>query len=129
MPFVTLYLPKGCDDKSLEKSMKEITAAGADILENTLPRMVRVTVFESDPERVYEGGTHVDELHPVVLFRIGPGRSGKAKDEFMNQIAQILHTNLHCKKENVRAYVLDNEEGHHFCIGGKPKDFTKEVKK
>lgn len=128
MPFVTLYLPKGCDNQALEKSMREITAAGADTLENTLPRMVRVPVFEADPARVYEGGAHTDTLHPVVLFRIGPGRSGEAKDSFMNQIAEILHNNLNCPKENVRAYVMDNEEGHHFCIGGKPKDFTKKVK-
>lgn len=129
MPFVTLYLPKGCDDRALEKSMREITAAGADTLENTLTRMVRVTVFESEPERVYQGGKQAEGLHPVVLFRIGPGRSAAAKDSFMDQIAQILHENLRCPKENVRAYILDNEEGHHFCIGGKPKDFTKEVKK
>lgn len=129
MPFVTLHLPKGCKDAALEKSMREITAAGADILENTLPRMIRVTVFESEPERVYQGGRHADGLYPVVLFRIGPGRSPAAKDAFMDQIAQILHENLHCPKENVRAYIMDNEEGHHFCIGGKPKDFTKEVKK
>ena len=62
MPFVTLYLTKGCNNKALEKSMREITAAGADTLENTLTRMVRVTVFESEPERVYEGGRHVEEL-------------------------------------------------------------------
>ena len=129
MPFVTLYLPKGCNNKALEKSMREITAAGADTMENTLTRMVRVTVFEAEPERIYEGGRHVKELYPVVLFRIGPGRSPEAKDSFMDQIAQILHENLKCPKENVRGYVLDNEEGHHFCIGGKPKDFTKEVKK
>ena len=128
MPFVTMYVPKGLDDKALEKSMREITDAGEEILENTLKRMVRVTVFESEPERVYEGGEHSDELCPVVLFRIGPGRSGEAKDQFMNRIAEILHENLKCQKANVRGYVLDNEEGHHFTLGGKPKDFTKKVK-
>ena len=129
MPFVTLYLPKGCSNKALEKSMREITVAGEKTLENTLMRMVRVTVFESEPERVYEGGRHTDGLYPVVLFRIGPGRSPEAKDSFMDQIAQILHENLNCPKEHVRGYVLDNLVGLHFCIGGKPKDFTKEVKK
>jgi hypothetical protein len=29
MPFITLYLPRGCDDGALETSMREITAAGA----------------------------------------------------------------------------------------------------
>jgi len=128
MPFVTLYLPRGCDDAAIEKSMREITAAGADTLENTLERMVRVTVFESDPERVYQGGEQAKDLMPTVLFRVGPGRSAAAKDFFMNQIAEILHNNLNCPKDSVRSYVMDNEEGHHFCIGGKAKDFTKKVK-
>lgn len=128
MPFVTLYLPHGCDDAMLEKSMRQITSAGAEILENTLARMVRVTVLEADPERIYEGGVPAKELCPVVLFRVGPGRSGDAKNAFMARIADILQTNLRCSKENVRAYILDNEEGHHFCIGGKHKDFSKKVK-
>lgn len=128
MPFVTLYLPRGCDDAAIEKSMREITAAGANTLENTLERMVRVTVLEADPERVYQGGVTAADLKPTVLFRVGPGRSAEAKDSFMNQIAEILSGNLRCPKEAVRAYVMDNEEGHHFCIGGKHKDFTKKVK-
>lgn len=128
MPFITLYLPRGCDDGALETSMREITAAGADLLENTLERMIRVTVFEADPERVYQGGAHTEPLKPTVLFRVGPGRSAEAKDAFMAQIAEILSRNLGCPKENVRSYVLDNEEGHHFCIGGKHKDFSKKVK-
>lgn len=128
MPFVTLYLPRGCDDAAIEKSMREITAAGANTLENTLERMVRVTVFEADPARVYQGGTQATGLKPTVLFRIGPGRSPEAKDSFMNQIAEILSSNLRCPKEEVRGYVMDNEKGHHFCIGGKHKDFTKKVK-
>lgn len=109
MPFITLYLPRGCDDGALETSMREITAAGAELLENTLERMIRVTVLEADPERVYQGGAQAEKLAPTVLFRVGPGRSAGAK-------------------EDVRAYVLDNEEGHHFCIGGKHKDFSKKVK-
>lgn len=128
MPFITMYVPKGCNDQALEKSMREITAAGADILENTLPRMIRVTVFEADPDRVYEGGEKSDELRPFVLFRIGPGRSAQAKDMFMKQIAEILHHNLGCPISNVRSVVMDNEEGHHFTIGGKAKDFSKKVK-
>lgn len=128
MPFITLYLPKGCDDAALEKSMREITTVGADLLENTLERMIRVTVFEANPERVYENGVQTDKLIPTVLFRVGPGRSDEAKNEFMRQIAEILNRNLGCAKEDVRAYIMDNQEGHHFCIGGKPKDFSKKVK-
>lgn len=128
MPFITLYVPRGCDDGALEQSMREITAAGADLLENTLERMIRVTVLEADPDRVYQGGKKAQGLTPTVLFRVGPGRSAGAKDAFMAQIAAILSRNLGCPREDVRAYVLDNEEGHHFCIGGKHKDFSKKVK-
>lgn len=128
MPFVTLYLPRGCNNEAVEKSMREITTAGANTLENTLERMVRVTTFEADPERIYEGGEQISDLRPFVLFRIGPGRSAAAKNSFMNQIAEILNRNLGCPKSSVRAYVMDNEKGHHFCIGGKAKDFTKKVK-
>lgn len=128
MPFITLYLPRGCGDAALETSMREITAAGADLLENTLERMIRVTVLECDPPRAYHGGVPAQQLEPTVLFRVGPGRSAQAKDAFMDQIAGILSRNLGCRREDVRGYVFDNEEGHHFCIGGKPKDFTKKVK-
>jgi len=128
MPFITLYLPRGCDDGALETSMREITAAGANLLENTLERMIRVTVLEADPQRVYSGGKQADRLTPTVLFRVGPGRSAQAKDAFMDQIADILSKNLGCDKQDVRSYVMDNEEGHHFCIGGKHKDFSKKVK-
>ena len=129
MPFVTLYVPHGLDDAKLEKCMREITDAGANTLENTLTRLIRVTVFEADQERIYNGGEHTDGINPVVTFRIGPGRSAEAKDSFMAQIADILHDNLGCPKETIREYVLDNNgPEHHFCIGGKPKDFTKKVK-
>ena len=128
MPFVTLYLRKGSDDAALERSMREITLAGANTLENTLERMIRVSVYEAEPERVYCGGVPTQQLQPTVLFRIGPGRSAEAKASFMEQIAEILSRNLDCRKEDVRGYVMDNEEGHHFCIGGKHKDFTQKVK-
>jgi len=127
MAFVSIYVPRGLDDAALEQSMKEISKAGAETLENTLLRMIRVTVFESDPERIYEGGEKAERLCPVVFFRIGPGRSPEAKDSFMRQIAQILSRNLGCPVENIREFIHDNEEGHHFCIGGKAKDFTKKV--
>ena len=63
-----------------------------------------------------------------MLFRIGPGRSAGAKDRFIKRIAEILQTNLGCDPQKIRGYVLDNEDGYHFCIGGKPKDFGKKVK-
>lgn len=128
MPFVTMYMPYGLNDQAMEKCLREITAAGDAILENTLARMIRVTVFESRPECVYEGGQRVTELKPVVVCKIGPGRSQGAKDAFVDRISEILHQNLGCRKEDVRAFVEDNEEGHHFMLGGKPKDFTVKVK-
>ena len=36
MPFYRVYMPRGLDDKAMEKSLREINAATADILENTL---------------------------------------------------------------------------------------------
>ena len=128
MPFVTLYLKKGSSDDSLKKCMYEITKAGANTLENTLERMIRVTIIESDECRTYNGGKITQQLQPSVIFRIGPGRSPEAKLSFMNQIADILSSNLNCCKDDVRGYILDNVEGHHFCIGGKHKDFSKKVK-
>ena len=32
MPFITLYMQRGCKDADIEKSMKEITEAGEEIL-------------------------------------------------------------------------------------------------
>jgi phenylpyruvate tautomerase PptA (4-oxalocrotonate tautomerase family) len=128
VPFVTIYMQNGCADQPIETCMKQITAAGEEILENTLQRMVRVTVFETEPERVYQAGEKAEQLAPTVLFRVGPGRSAAAKDAFMKRICDILHENLGCDRQAVRSYVMDNEEGHHFCIGGKHKDFGKKVK-
>ena len=50
------------------------------------------------------------------------------QDSYDNRQNYRHSRNLGCAKEDVRAYVLDNEEGHHFCIGGKHKDFSKKVK-
>lgn len=128
MPFYRMYVPKGQDDKAIEKSLKEITAATADCLENTLPRMVRIGVYESDPEKIYQGGKALDRLAPTLIFNVGPGRSLEAKNALMEKIATILSTNLGCKKEDVRCHLLDNPDGHHIMIDGKPKDFSKKVK-
>lgn len=129
MPFVTIYLRKGCEDAAVEACMREISEAGASILENTLLRMLRVSVYDIPGSRIYEGGRLVeeDDLAPTVLFDIGPGRSDEAKHAFMAQIAQILHKHLGVPRERVRAYVKDNEHPENFCIDGKLKDFSKKV--
>ncbi len=128
MPFLTIYLREGCDDASIETCMREITAAGADTLENTLTRMIRITVKEAKANRVYENGICRDAITPTVVFNIGPGRSDEAKNSFMNQIADILHKNLGCPKESVRGYIMEAGNPNNFCIGGKLKDFSKKVK-
>ncbi len=127
MPFITLYLKEGCSDASIEKCLKEITAAGAETLENTLPRMIRIKVYDAPKARVYSGGAVTEKTNPTVVFNIGPGRSEEAKNKFMAKIADILHENLGCPKEDVRAFIYDNANPNNFCIGGKPKDFTKKV--
>ena len=130
MPFVTLYLRSGCDDSAVETCMREISQAGAEIMENTLLRMVRVSVYDIPGNRIYEGGKLVgeDDLAPTVVFDIGPGRSDEAKTRFMDRIADILHENLGVDNRRVRAYVRDNTRPENFCIDGKQKDFSKKVK-
>lgn len=128
MPFYRMYMPKGMDDRAVEKSLREITSATADILENTLPRMVRIGIYESDPEKIYEGGKSMTHLAPTVVFNCGPGRTLEAKHTLMNRVAEILSENLGCDKQDVRCHLLDSWEGHHLMIDGKPKDFSKKVK-
>ena len=130
MPFITLYIKKGCDDAAIEACMREISQAGADIMENTLLRMVRVSVYDIPANRIYEGGRLVAEhdLAPTVFFDIGPGRSDQAKNAFMAKISEIFHRNLGVPVERIRAYVKDNEHPENFCIDGKLKDFSKKVK-
>lgn len=127
MPFYRMYLPSGLNDRAVEKSLQEITTATADTLENTLPRMVRIGIYESEPEKIYKGGKTVDRLTPTVIFNCGPGRSLSAKHILMEKVAAILSDNLGCEKENVRCHLLDNWDGHHLMIDGKPKDFSKKV--
>lgn len=67
-----MSMPKGLDDLAVEKSLREITAATADIL---APLMVRIGIYESDPEKIYEGGKCRGHLPPTVVFNCGPGRS------------------------------------------------------
>ncbi len=128
MPYLYLFMPKGCDDRAVEKSMREISEAAADNLENTLLRMVRVAIYESEPEKIYEGGKRVTRLCPAVVFRVGPGRSTEAKERVVEAVTESLHRNLGCAREDVRCYILDNDEGHNISIGGVPKDFSVKVK-
>jgi phenylpyruvate tautomerase PptA (4-oxalocrotonate tautomerase family) len=127
LPSIQIRMRKGCDDASIEKSMMEITSAAANTLENTLTRMVRISIFESEKDVVFQGGKLIDSAAPTVTFGIGPGRSKEAIVSFTSQIAVILHNNLACPKEDVRVYV-EYGPADHFAIGGKLKDFSKKVK-
>ena len=59
-----MSMPTGLDDLAVEKSLREITAATADIL---APLMVRIGIYESDPEKIYEGGKCRGRLPPPQL--------------------------------------------------------------
>ena len=128
MPNISLYIREGCGDAAIEACMREITAAAENTLEKTLVRMVRISVREAKTTRTYEGGTVKDAINPTVIFNVGPGRSDGAIDSFMQQITEILHRNLGCAKEEVRGYILQPGKPENFCIGGKVKDYTAEVK-
>jgi len=127
MPTVDITLRKGCSDDALEKSMKEISAAAEEILENTLVRMIRVSIYEADDDMILQGEKEVKGIFPTVVFTIGPGRSDEARRKFGKRITEILVKNLGCPPEEIRIYLLSSV-GNHFAIGGKVKDFSKKVK-
>lgn len=64
-----MSMPKGLDDLAVEKSLREITAATADIL---APLMVRIGIYGSDPEKIYEGGKCRGRLPPHSCLQLRP---------------------------------------------------------
>ena len=125
MPTIDITMRKGCSDQAIENCLLQSPQAAEDILENTKKRMLRVSVFEAEPEMNFENGEAVeDKINPSVVFTIGPGRSTEAKQKFAAKVTEILSENLGCKKEEVRIYILSSE-GNHFAIGGRPKVFQK----
>lgn len=117
MPTIDITMRKGCSDQAIENCLLQIPQAAEDILENTKKRMLRVSVFEAEPEMNFENGEAVvDKINPSVVFTIGPGRSTEAKQKFATKVTEILSENLGCKKEEVRIYILSSE-GNHFAIG------------
>ena len=80
MPTIDITMRKGCSDQAIENCLLQIPQAAEDILENTKKRMLRVSVFEAEPERNFENGEAVgDKINPSVVFTIGPGRSTEAE--------------------------------------------------
>lgn len=124
MPTIDITLRKGCSDEAIEKCLLQIPRAAEDILENTKTRMLRVSVFEAEPEMILQDRKMADGIFPTVVFTIGPGRSEEAKKKFAQKITDILVENLKCRQEEVRVYTLSSA-GNHFAIGGKPKVFPK----
>lgn len=127
MPIVNLTVRKGCSDAALANCMKSLTSAIASNLENTLPRMVRVTVTEVEENRVISGSKEVTNCLPTAIFQLGPGRSDAAIHQCMLDMAEAIHTTLEVSLEDVRIYIA-HVEGDHFAIGGKVKDFEKKVR-
>ena len=82
MPTIDITMRKGCSDQAIENCLLQIPQAAEDILENTKKRMLRVSVFEAEPEMNFENGEAVeDKINPSVVFTIGPGRSTEAKQK------------------------------------------------
>ena len=50
MPTIDITMRKGCSDQAIENCLLQIPKAAEDILENTKKRMLRVSVFEAEPE-------------------------------------------------------------------------------
>ncbi len=125
MPTIDITMRKGCSDEAIEKCLLQIPRAAEEILENTKARMLRVSVFEAEPEMILQDRETADGIFPTVVFTIGPGRSEEAKKKFAQKITDILVENLECTREEVRVYTLSSA-GNHFAIGGKPKVFAKQ---
>ena len=126
MPIVELSIKKGCKDEDISNCMKAITDAIASNLENTLPRMVRVTVTEMEEKYIYQGLDHPVGIAPTAIFQLGPGRSDEMIAKSLKEIAQAIHTHLHEPLDQIRVY-LNLIPGDTFSIGGKIKDFNKKV--
>ena len=126
MPIVNLTVKKGCSDAALADCMKALTDAIASNLENTLPRMIRVSVTEVPDNRVVQGEQKVEHCIPTAVFQLGPGRSDVAIEKCMQAMVNAIHLTLDVPKDDVRVYITA-VEGDHFAIGGKAKDFSIKV--
>lgn len=126
MPIVNITMKKGCSDSAIEKCMEAVAEAIYSNLENTLPRMVRITVNETPGIFIRDGDSIPDHCAPTVTLALGPGRSEEAIGKCMAGVVEAVHKELDVPKEKVRFYILfDNP--NNFSIGGKLKDFGKKV--
>ena len=65
MPTIDITMRKGCSDQAIENCLLQIPQAAEDILENTKKRMLRVSVFEAEPEMNFENGEAVEKIHII----------------------------------------------------------------
>jgi phenylpyruvate tautomerase PptA (4-oxalocrotonate tautomerase family) len=122
MPLVNLYIKKGCTEDEINQSLKGITGAIATTLENTKPRMVRITVTEVGENEFIQGSSSGSSCMPTVILTVGPGRSSNAINKCVREICSSLSSVLRIDTNDVRVYFTP-VLGDHFSIGGKAKKF------
>ena len=123
MPFIDMYVKQGLSDLQIRKTVESVTAAVAGNLENTLPRMVRISVYELPENCCYAQG----ERAPSLKLQLGPGRSDEAVARCIEAVVSAVHESMDIPKEEVRFYV-ERVPGENFAIGGKLKNFNEKVK-
>lgn len=126
MPFVNLYVRQGISSAQTRQLVSDVTAAIADNLENTLPRMVRISIYEIPSPYMRDGAGQPETPAPTLVLQLGPGRSDEAVDRCLTAVVEAVHQALDTPKESVRFYV-ERVPGENFAIGGKLKDFQKKV--
>ena len=126
MPFINLYVKQGLSDCELRQITKSVTEAVATNLENTLPRMVRVCIYEIPAKYFYAAPRSESTRAPTLTLQLGPGRSDEAIVKCVNAVVDAVHKSLSIPREEVRFYV-ERVPGENFAIGGKLKDFSKKV--
>lgn len=117
MPSIQIMMNQGCPEERIEKLMRAMPGVVCSTLENTLVRMVRVSVYETRPEYVRQGQTQPEQIIPTVSFYLGPGRSEEAIRRCLEKMAQSFEECGVCPRENVRIYIM-TPQPKHFAIDG-----------
>lgn len=118
MPSIQIMMNYGCEEEKIEKLMRAMPDVVCSTLENTLVRMVRVSVNETKPEYIRQGMEIPQGIAPTVSFYLGPGRSEEAIRKCLAKMAQTFEDCGVCSKENVRIYIM-TPQPKHFAIAGK----------